>query len=84
MVTEDDVRRMCLFLLETVGKPRFGLPGFRVKDKLFARIRENPDAPAVWRPCAGEKEPLIAHRQSTIANPVLRPIGLAVYSLSLS
>lgn len=60
MASEDDVRRICLSLPETTEKPYERLPGFRVKDKLFARIRENPDALVVWRPDVGEKEALIA------------------------
>jgi hypothetical protein len=57
---EDDVRRICLSLPETVEKPYEGRPGFRVKNKLFARIRQNPDALVVWRPEIREKEALIA------------------------
>jgi hypothetical protein len=41
MATEDDVRRIALSLPSTVEKPSYGTPGFRVKDKLFARIRED-------------------------------------------
>jgi len=37
MVTDDDVRRLALALPETVERPSYGTPGFRVKDKLFAR-----------------------------------------------
>src|ERR1051326_4059469 len=60
LTTEDDVRRICLSLAETIEKPYEGLPGFRVKGNLFARIRENPDALVVWRPDILEKEALIA------------------------
>jgi hypothetical protein len=60
MTTEDDVRRICLSLPETVEKPYAGLPGFRVKGKLIARIREKPDALVVFRPDVHEKEALIA------------------------
>jgi hypothetical protein len=60
MATEDDVRRICLSLPETIEKPYDRLPGFRVKDKLFARIRENPDALVVWRSDIEEKKGLIA------------------------
>jgi hypothetical protein len=60
MSSEDDVRRICLGLPEVIEKPYAGLPGFRVKNKLFARIRENPDALVVWRPSIEEKEALIA------------------------
>jgi hypothetical protein len=60
MATEADVRRICLSLPETVEKPYEGRPGFRVKEKLFARIRERPDALVVWRPEISEKYALIA------------------------
>jgi hypothetical protein len=40
MATEDDVRAIALSLPETVERPSYGTPGFRVKDRLFARIRE--------------------------------------------
>jgi hypothetical protein len=57
---EDDVRRICLSLPGTIEQPYERRPGFRVRGKLFARIRENPDALVVWRPEIGEKEALIA------------------------
>jgi len=60
MTTEDDVRRICLSLPGAIEKPYDGLPGFRVRDKLFARLREKPDALVVWRPEISEKEALIA------------------------
>jgi hypothetical protein len=58
--TEADVRRICLALPEVAEKPWGGLPGFRVRDRLFARIRVDPDALVVWRPDIAEKEALIA------------------------
>ena len=59
-VTEGDVRRIALSLPETTEKPSYGTPGFRVKDKLFARIREEGDVLVVWCSDLGEKEALIA------------------------
>src|SRR2546425_4955375 len=59
MATEDDVRRICLSLPETIERPFEGLPGFRVKDRLFARIRTKPDALLVWTSTVAEKEMLI-------------------------
>jgi hypothetical protein len=59
-VTEDDVRRIALSLPATTEKPSYGTPGFRVKDKLFARIREEGDVLVVWCSDLGEKEALIA------------------------
>jgi hypothetical protein len=59
-VTEDDVRRAALSLPATTEKPSYGTPGFRVKDKLFARVREEGDVLVVWCWDLGEKEALIA------------------------
>jgi hypothetical protein len=53
MASEDDVRAIALALLETEERPSYGTPGFRVKDRLFARIRE-PGVLVVW--CADEAE----------------------------
>lgn len=39
MATEDDVRRIALSLPETTEKSSYNTPGFRVKDRLFLRIR---------------------------------------------
>jgi hypothetical protein len=60
VVTEDDVRRVALSLPATTEKPSYGTPGFRVKDKLFARIREEGDVLAIWTEDEAEKEALIA------------------------
>jgi hypothetical protein len=64
MATEADVRRIALSLPETIEKPSYGTPGFRVKDKLFARIREEGDVLVVWCSDLGEKEALL------LSNPV--------------
>jgi hypothetical protein len=40
MATHNDVRELALSLPETTEKPSYGTPGFRVKDKLFARIHD--------------------------------------------
>jgi hypothetical protein len=60
MPTEDDVRRLALSLPETTEKPSYGTPGFRVKDKLFARLHELPDTLVVWVSDMEEKEALLA------------------------
>jgi hypothetical protein len=60
MVTEDDVRRVALSLPHTTEKPSYGTPGFRVNDRLFARIREEGDVLVVWVAGEGEKQGLIA------------------------
>ena len=58
MVSEDDVRRVALSLPETAERPSYGTPGFRVKDKLFARIREE-GVLVVWCEDLGEKDALL-------------------------
>ncbi len=65
MVTEDDVRRVALSLPATTEKPSYGTPGFRVKDKLFARVREEGDVLVVWVEDLGEKEALIGAQPET-------------------
>ncbi|HEY5977027.1 MAG TPA: MmcQ/YjbR family DNA-binding protein [Solirubrobacterales bacterium] len=58
MSTEDDVRELALALPGTVEKPFYGMPGFRVKDRLFARIREE-GVLVLWCEGIEEKEFLI-------------------------
>jgi hypothetical protein len=53
MATETDVRQIALALPETEERPSYGTPGFRVKDRLFARIPEH-GVLLVW--CADEAE----------------------------
>jgi len=54
-----DVRELALSLPETIEKSSYGTPGFRVKDRLFARIREEPGVLAIWCADLDEKEFLI-------------------------
>ena len=65
MVTDADVRRIALSLPYTTEKPSYGTPGFRVKDKLFARIHDLPDTLVVWVPDMAEKEALLASSPET-------------------
>jgi hypothetical protein len=58
MATESDVREIALSLPATEARPSYGTPGFRVRDRLFARIRE-PDVLLVWCADEGEKDFLI-------------------------
>lgn len=58
MASEDDVRELALSLPETTEKPSYGMPGFRVKDRLFARIKED-GVMVLWRENEYEKEALI-------------------------
>ena len=59
MVTLADVRRVALSLPETIEKTSYGTPGFRVKDTLFARVREEGDVLVVWCWDDDEKAALI-------------------------
>ncbi len=58
MSTEADARELALALPETVEKPSYGTPGFRVRDKLFARIREE-GVLLVWCDGLDEKQFLL-------------------------
>ena len=58
MADEDDARELALALPETVEKPSYGMPGFRVREKLFARIREE-GVLVLWCESIEEKEFLI-------------------------
>lgn len=60
MATEDDVRTTCLSLPETSERLTWGTPGFRVRDKLFARLWETPDVLVLWRPGVEDRDALIA------------------------
>jgi hypothetical protein len=55
MATLQDVRELVAALPATVEKPSYGTPGFRVRDRLFARLREE-DVLVVWVADLGEKE----------------------------
>lgn len=58
MSSEDDVRELALALENSTEKPSYGTPGFRVRDKLFARIREE-GVLAIWCESLEEKDFLI-------------------------
>lgn len=59
MVTDDDVRRLALALPETIEKPSYGTPGFRVKDRLFARLHQDGGVLVLWCAHLAEKESFI-------------------------
>lgn len=65
MATEVDVRRLALALPDTAEKPSYGTPGFRVHDRLFARILEDPAALVLWRASEEEKLELITADSGT-------------------
>jgi hypothetical protein len=61
VATEDDVRRIALSLPETIEKPWYGSPGFRVKNKGFLRIRSEAEGGlVVFVADLDEKEALLA------------------------
>lgn len=65
MVNEDEVRRLALALPSVTERPSYGTPGFRVSDRLFARIRPEGDSVVVWCADLGEKEALLASDPDT-------------------
>jgi hypothetical protein len=60
MATVDDVRRIALALPDTIERLSYGTPGFRVRDRLFARVRDEDTVLVVWVADQGEKAALIA------------------------
>ena len=52
VATEQDLRELALALPSTTERPSYGTPGFRVADKLFARVHDEPDVAVLW--CADE------------------------------
>ncbi|MEU5695814.1 MmcQ/YjbR family DNA-binding protein [Actinosynnema sp. NPDC020468] len=57
--TESDVRQIALELPETAERTSYGTPGWRVADKLFARMHEDDGVLVVWCADEGEKEALL-------------------------
>lgn len=55
MASEADVRELALLLPASAEKPSYGTPGFRVRDRLFARMRED-GVLVLWRESVEEKE----------------------------
>lgn len=60
MSTEADVRRIALSLPHTTEKSSYGTAGFRVQDKLFARMLEDPEVLVLWQSSLEDKSELIA------------------------
>jgi hypothetical protein len=58
MASEEDVRELALALPHTTEKSSYGTPGFRVRDRLFARIREE-GVLVLWCESLEEKDFLI-------------------------
>lgn len=59
MANEDDVRQIALSLPSVVERPSYGMPGFRVQDKLFARVHEEPGVLVLWRTSVTDRDELI-------------------------
>lgn len=60
MVDLEHVRRAALGLPRTTEKPSYGTPGFRVADRLFARILEDGATLVLFCADESEKQALIA------------------------
>lgn len=65
MATIEDVRRIALSFPETMETPMYGTPGFKVKGKAFARLREEGDVLVVWCADEGEKDAYLATQPET-------------------
>jgi hypothetical protein len=60
VASEADVRKIALSLPGTTEKPSYGTPGFRVKDKLFLRVRSEAEGGlVVFVDDLAEKEALL-------------------------
>lgn len=60
MVDVQDVRWVALSLPETAEKSSYGTPGFLVRNKMFARVREHGDAVALWCADEGAKHAMVS------------------------
>jgi hypothetical protein len=60
MATEDDVRHIALALPSTIERSSYGTPGFRVQDRLFARLHDQPGVLVAYRPSVDDRDALIA------------------------
>jgi hypothetical protein len=59
VATFDDVRRICLALPETEESTSYGTPAFKVKGKLFVRLRDDDGLVVCFVADLGEKELLL-------------------------
>ena len=48
VATPGDVRELALALPETSERPSYGTPGFRVRDRLFARLHQDGESLVLW------------------------------------
>lgn len=66
MLTEEDVRELALALPRTTEKSSYGTPGFRVADRLFARVLEDGERVVVF---TDEREALVRSDPVTFTVP---------------
>ncbi len=60
MITEDDLRELALSLPESFEQPSYGgRPSWRTKARMFAWLREDPEALVVWVESEEDKLALI-------------------------
>lgn len=60
MATDADVRTIALSLPEVTERPSYGTPGWRVKDRLFARLRDDDAVLVVFVVDEEDKRALLA------------------------
>lgn len=66
VISHDDIRRVALSLPETSERASYGgRPSFRTTTRMFAWIRDQPEALVVWVGSADDKEALIASDPAT-------------------
>lgn len=65
MATDDDVRRLALALPGATERRSYGTPGFRVADKLFARLHQEPGLLVLWTEGLEAREELLAADPAT-------------------
>jgi hypothetical protein len=66
MVSHDDIRSIALALPGTEERASYGgRPSWRTKTRMFAWIREDPEALVIWVDSEEEKHALIASEPST-------------------
>jgi hypothetical protein len=59
VASAEDVRRFALSFPDVTEKPSYGTPGFRVHDRLFARLRPEDDSVVAWCDSIDDKQALI-------------------------
>ena len=65
MVTHDDIREIAMSLPGAYEQPSYGdRPSWRTKKRMFAWIRDDPEALVVWVDSLDEKEVLLASDSS--------------------